>query len=323
MAKGFLVFLENRNGRVKKGSLEALSTARSLADTLGADVKAVVFGEGDAEEKAARCGAGHLHKVVVNPAAESRDLIIGVLASFVQAETPEYVFASATAMGRDVLPGVAARFQTSVIQDVTEIIVSDGGLQIKRPIYAGKAFEVLKPLARPTFVTLRPNVFPLVERPAQPAVAVRNEAAAEDRIRSVTREVREKAAGKVELTEARVIVSGGRGIKGPEHYKLIEDLAEVMGAAAGASRAIVDAGWVDHQHQVGQTGKTVSPTLYIAVGISGAIQHMAGMSSSKYIVAINKDPDAPIFKVANYGIVGDLFKVVPLLTEELRKRAAL
>ncbi len=322
MAKGFLVFLENRNGRVKKGSLEALSAARSLADQTGAEVHAVVFGEGDAEERAAKCGPNHLHKVILVPAVQSRDAVVDVLASFVQGVSPEYVLASATAMGKDVLPGLAARFQASVIMDATEMALADGELRIRRPIYAGKAFEILKPVAKPAFITLRPNVFPVVEKPGQTAVAVRNEAVAEERLKSVIREAREKAAGKVELTEARVIVSGGRGIKEPANYKLIEDLAEVLGAAAGASRAVVDAGWVDHQHQVGQTGKTVSPTLYVAVGISGAIQHLAGMSSSKYIVAINKDPDAPIFKVANYGIVGDLFKIVPLLIEELRKRSA-
>jgi len=172
----------------------------------------------------------------------------------------------------------------------------------------------------PLRVTLRPNVFPAtpVEGVSCETTERVENVSAED-LRTVITDLVESSGGKVELTEAAIIVSGGRGIKEQENFHLIEELAEVLGAAAGASRAIVDSGWVDHQQQVGQTGKTVSPNLYIAVGISGAIQHMAGMSSSKYIVAINKDEDAPIFKVANSGIVGDLFKIVPLLTEELKK----
>jgi electron transfer flavoprotein alpha subunit len=200
-------------------------------------------------------------------------------------------------------------------------LLDDGRLECVRPIYAGKAFARVRFTGSPAMATLRPNVFTLGS-----ADTTRDAPVVEFAPRIAPDAVRAQAAGtassggqSVELTEADVIVSGGRGLKGPENFPLIQELADVLGGAMGASRAAVDAGWVDHQHQVGQTGKTVSPTLYIACGISGAIQHLAGMSSSKYIVAINKDPEAPLFKVADYGIVGDLFAVVPALTREIKK----
>ncbi|MFN7975922.1 MAG: electron transfer flavoprotein subunit alpha/FixB family protein, partial [Acidobacteriota bacterium] len=200
--------------------------------------------------------------------------------------------------------------------------MASGKLQVVRPVYAGKAYATVAFNAPIAMATLRPNVFaadkPDGSRPCE-VVAV---AATLPAPRASVRELVSSGGGAVELTEAEIVVSGGRGLQGPENFALIEKLASVLGAAAGASRAIVDAGWIDHHHQVGQTGKTVSPNLYIAVGISGAIQHLAGMSSSKVIVAVNKDADAPIFKIASYGIVGDLFQVVPPLTEELRKLRA-
>lgn len=314
MANGILVLIENRNGKIKKGSLEALSTASRLGLTTGA----VVFGSCDTAQLA-RYGAARIHQVSLEMNGQPREALIASMEAVIRQADPEYVFASATAMGKDLLPAVASRFGASVAQDVTDIRSEGGDLHFRRPIYAGKAFETVKAARRPAFATLRPNVFEMAEcsgagetcavAPAAPACAGR----------SLLREVREMASGKVELTEAAIVVSGGRGIKAPENYKMVEELASVLDAAAGASRAVVDAGWVDHSHQVGQTGKTVSPTLYVALGISGAIQHMAGMSSSKYIVAVNKDPDAPIFKVANYGIVGDLFTVAPLLIAEIKK----
>lgn len=319
MAQGFLVYVENRNGRIRKGSLETLATARRLADALGRTVDAVIVGDDAAAAQAARFGAHRLFRVAPADVYNSRDGVVELLAELVRQESPAWVVASATAVGKDCLPALAARFERSVIQDATEVVVEGGELLIKRPIYAGKAFEVLKPAGALAFLTLRPNVFPAAEAPAAATVVEHATAVDPARVRTRVAEVRETAGGKVELTEAAIVVSGGRGIKAAEHYPLIEQLAAALGGAAGASRAVVDAGWVAHHHQVGQTGKTVSPTLYIAVGISGAIQHLAGMSSSKYIVAINKDPDAPIFKVADYGIVGDLFQVVPLLIEEVRK----
>jgi electron transfer flavoprotein alpha subunit len=227
---------------------------------------------------------------------------------------PAAVLVPFTAMGKDLSPRVAARVGAGLASDVSGLVVKAGRLQARRAMYSGKAFSAVAWEGEPQFATLRPNVFPLAEPDASRTASIEKgsiDLAARARVTSL------HAAGgsKVELSEAQVIVSGGRGLKGPENFHLVQSLAEAFGAAVGASRAVVDAGWVDHQLQVGQTGKTVSPTLYIACGISGAIQHLAGMSSSKFIVAINKDADAPIFKVANYGIVGDVFQVIPKLTE--------
>jgi electron transfer flavoprotein alpha subunit len=216
---------------------------------------------------------------------------------------------------------LAARLKVGLAQDCTEAGIVDGQLECLRPIYAGKAFARVRLTRVPAMATLRPNVFSL----GAPEVSRRAEVEDfapdldSDKIRVRVTGTQGSAGQKVELTEASVIVSGGRGLKGPENFAIVQDLADAFGGAMGASRAAVDAGWIDHQHQVGQTGKTVSPTLYVACGISGAIQHLAGMSSSKYIVAINKDPEAPIFKLADYGIVGDLFTVVPALAQEVRK----
>jgi len=320
MTIDYLVFIENRNGKIKKGSLEALTTARKLASEAGKKVAAIVFGEDAPIDSIKSYGPNKIYKVKQGDLPMSRDAWIATVEKVIRSDEPEYVFASATAMGRDVFPGVAAKFQCSLTQDITSYESVDRTIIFKRPIYAGKAFETLKPVKKPVFVTLRPNVFQSEEADVSDVeVEEIGIPISADDLKAIIKKIHESAGGKVELTEANIIVSGGRGIKEAENYKLIEELAEVLGAANGASRAVVDAGWVGHQYQVGQTGKTVSPTLYIAVGISGAIPHLAGMSSSKYIVAINKDPDAPIFKVANYGIVGDLFKVVPLLKAELEK----
>jgi electron transfer flavoprotein alpha subunit len=224
-------------------------------------------------------------------------------------------------MGRDFLPRTAAALKVGLAQECTEAALVDGLLECIRPIYAGKALARVRLTMVPAMATLRPNVF----SPAEPDES-RSAEAVEFAPELTPEKVRGQVAGiqagegqKIELTEADVIVSGGRGMKGPENFPIVQELADVLGGALGASRAAVDAGWIDHQHQVGQTGKTVSPTLYVACGISGAIQHLAGMSSSKFIVAVNKDPEAPIFGVADFGIVGDLFEVVPKLTEEVKK----
>jgi len=319
MGNGFLVYIECRDGKIRKGSLEALTTARSLADQLSQTVDAVVVGDDQVVGALKVFGPNRIFRISYDSDIQSRDAWIETLENLIRREEPRYVFATASAMGKDVMPGVSARFNSPVIQEVTEINLDENDLLIKRPIFAGNAFETVKIKTYPSFVTLRPNVFPSSETSGiDSEVIPLQEKIHPDKLKTIIREILQKGGAKVELAEASIVVSGGRGIKEAENYRLIEELAQVLGAAAGASRAVVDAGWIDHQNQVGQTGKTVSPTLYIAVGISGAIQHMAGMSSSKYIVAINKDPDAPIFKAANYGIVGDLFKVVPLLTEQLK-----
>jgi len=322
MAQGILVFIEERQGSVKKASLEALYAAHKLADAMQESVTALCIGAGDASTQLAHYGA---EKIVV----ARHDLLDsyspeGYTATLVQAVQkvhPRIVLGSATAMGRDFLPRAAACLKVGLAQDCTEARIVEGRqLECVRPIYAGKAYARVRPTMTPAMATLRPNVFCLgaadTSRSAATEVFTPELTAA--KIRVSAKGTRVSAGQKIELTEANIIVSGGRGVKGPENFPIIQSLADALGGALGASRAAVDAGWIDHQHQVGQTGKTVSPTLYIACGISGAIQHLAGMSSSKYIVAINKDPEAPIFKLADYGIVGDLFAIVPVLAEEVK-----
>jgi electron transfer flavoprotein alpha subunit len=213
---------------------------------------------------------------------------------------------------------VAAKIGAGLASDCVGLEAKGGRLVARRPMYAGKAYATLEWAGEPQMATLRPNVFPLGQPDASRKAEVAK-GAVDVSSRARVTAIKATTQGKVQLTEAQVIVSGGRGLKGPEHFPLVEALAQAMGAAVGASRAIVDAGWVDHQMQVGQTGKTVSPSLYVACGISGAIQHLAGMSSSKCIVAINKDADAPIFEIADIGLVGDLFTIVPELAEALAK----
>jgi electron transfer flavoprotein alpha subunit len=225
-------------------------------------------------------------------------------------------------MGREVAARAAARAGVALASDCTELKVSaEKKLEARRPIFAGKAFATCLFRREPQIATLRPNVFRLIEGRAVSAPEVVPLGLDFNAQAIGARAVGVQAAKgqKVDLVEAQIIVSGGRGLKGPENFHLVRELADALGAAVGASRAVVDLGWIDHAHQVGQTGKTVSPTLYVACGISGAIQHLAGMSSSKYIVAINKDADANIFKVASYGIVGDVFEVLPALTAEVKR----
>src|SRR5262249_29714538 len=305
------VFIEVRDGQAKKSSLEALSEARRLGQNHG-PVSAVVVGSPsqDAVQKVSGYGPDKIW-IADDPvfASYSAQSYAAALAAAVRQDQSNAVFVSATAMGKEVAARTAAKFQSSVMADVVAI---DWGSQIKarRPVYSGKAYaEVQAQGEHPVFISLRPNVFPASQPDSknQPATAKLEVGLNPAEIKGRVTEVNKAVSDTVELTEAEIIVSGGRGLKGPENFHLISDLAKALGAAQGASRAIVDAGWVDHQLQVGQTGKVVSPTLYIACGISGAIQHLAGMSSSKYIVAINKDPEAPIFKIADYGIVGDVF----------------
>ena len=327
MAQGVLVFMEEREGKVKKTSLEALSAARKLADQLKEPVTAVRVGAGgDASENLAYYGADKILCVQHESLASySTEGFCAAVTDAAKQVGPRFILSTASAMGKDLMPRVAARLGVGLAQDcIAAEIVDDGQLECIRPIYAGKAYARVRLLMSPAMATLRPNVFPLGE-----ADSARNAETATlepdlnaGKIRASVKETKISSGQKVELTEANIIVSGGRGMKGPENFPIIEELADAFGGAMGASRAAVDAGWIDHQHQVGQTGKTVSPTLYVACGISGAIQHLAGMSSSKFIVAINKDPEAPIFNIADYGIVGDLFEVVPALTQAVKSQKA-
>ena len=230
---------------------------------------------------------------------------------------------AATAMGKDVAPRFAARRDVSVLADVMDLRLEGDRLVASRPVYSGKArAEVDCGGAALQIATTRPNVFPAERDEAAPAARVETLDLGEIAPRAHVLRVETSESKELDVAEADVIVSGGRGIKGPENWPLVRDLQQALGAALGASRAVVDAGWIDHQHQVGQTGKVVSPTLYVACGISGAIQHLAGMGTSKVIVALNKDPEAPIFKVATYGIVGDIFQTVPEVAKAVRAAKA-
>jgi electron transfer flavoprotein alpha subunit len=322
MAQGILVFIEEREGKIKKSSLEALSAARKLADTLQESVVALRIGTGEPSVNLAEYGANKIlnvqHALLNSYSTEGYSATVVQAAQQMQ---PRFILGSASSMGRDFLPRVAARLGVGLAQDCIETRIVDGShLECVRPVYAGKAYTKVRLLMTPGMATLRPNVFSLSAADSSRSAETVSFAPelTPGQIRASVKEIHAAKGQKVELTEANIIVSGGRGMKGPENFPLIEQLADAFGGAMGASRAAVDAGWIDHQHQVGQTGKTVSPTLYVACGISGAIQHLAGMSSSKYIVAINKDPEAPIFNVADYGIVGDLFEVVPALTQAVK-----
>jgi electron transfer flavoprotein alpha subunit len=324
MANPILVFAEHKEGRLKKGATEAISEARRLGDTLKAEVIALVIGSNiqDAVKEPAFYGA---NKVLVadNPAFANYITLTYTKAILAAANKikPDVLIFSANLNGKDLAGSVAAGLATSALQDCIALTVSDGKISVRKPIYAGKAIITLQPLKNPVIISLRPKVFPaLVPDQAKTAPIEKVEVTFDGTEQKIkVKEVIKAATKKVELTEADIIVSGGRGMKGPENYKILEELANLLNAAVGASRAAVDAGWRPHEDQVGQTGKTVCPTLYVACGISGAIQHLAGMSSSKCIVAINKDPEAPIFKVANYGVVGDLFEIVPVLANEIKK----
>jgi electron transfer flavoprotein alpha subunit len=312
-----LTFAEAKDGRLRRPSLETVSEARRLAGGLGAKVASVLIGPGGSSlaDELAAYGAERVFvfedATLASYATEAWARAVAQVAAEVK---PSAVLFPFTAVGKDLAPRVAAKLDGGLASDCVRLEVKDGRLTARRPVYAGKAFATVDWPGEPQLASLRPNVFPLGDKdPSRKAEVVKGEVDATSRAKVVS--VAAGSQGKVQLTEAQIIVSGGRGLKGPENFHLVEELAEALGAAVGASRAVVDAGWVDHQLQVGQTGKTVSPTLYVACGISGAIQHLAGMSSSKCIVAVNKDADAPIFKVANYGILGDVFEVLPKLTE--------
>ena len=326
MSEGILVFIEEREGKVKKTSIEALSAARKLADEMKEPVIALCVCSAEPSVNLAHYGADKImcsqHDLLKSYSTEG---YCAAVVQTVQKVQPRFILGAASAMGRDLLPRVAARLGVGLAQDCIEAKVIEGQkLECVRPIYAGKAYARVRLLETPAMATLRPNVFSF-GAPDESRSAEKETLTAElktEQIRASVKDTQISAGQKIELTEANIIVSGGRGMKGPENFPIVEQLADALGGAMGASRSAVDAGWISHQHQVGQTGKTVSPTLYIACGISGAIQHLAGMSSSKYIVAINKDPEAPIFSVADYGIVGDLFEVVPALAKAIKELKA-
>jgi electron transfer flavoprotein alpha subunit len=317
-----LAILEQRGGTLRKVSNEVVTGARRLADALGGEVHALVCAAGPVSgaDAAGRHGADKL--IAATNAAFGQyapEGYVRTIAEHAQAGGYGAVVCAASAQGKDLAPRIAARLGVALAADITDVSVDGGAIVVTRPVYAGKALLKVKVVSKTAVLSLRPNVFTPVERP-RPGI-VEAVAAAGDGGRVVVKGIKAAAAGALDVAEAPIVVSGGRGLKEPANFKLLEELAQAFGgrAAVGASRAVVDAGWRPHGDQVGQTGKTVSPSLYIAVGISGAIQHLAGMRTAKVIVAINKDRDAPIFKIADYGVVGDLFEIVPALTSEIRK----
>jgi electron transfer flavoprotein alpha subunit len=319
----FLVFIEQRDGKIRKASLEALSLARKLS---GGPVAAVIPGKGVTAlaKELGKYGAGTVYVADRDDLAlYSNKGYVGALDAATKKLSPDAVLIAATSMGKDVAPRFAARNDVSVLADVMELRLEADRLVAWRPVYSGKArVEVDCGAAKLQIATTRPNVFAAeadasAGEPSVEALELGDIAPRAKVLRVETPESKE-----LDVSEADIIVSGGRGIKGPEGWPVIRDLQQALGAALGASRAVVDAGWIDHQHQVGQTGKVVSPTLYVACGISGAIQHLAGMGTSKVIVAINKDPEAPIFKVATYGVVGDIFQIVPEFAKAVRAAKA-
>lgn len=327
MAQGVWIVAEQREGELRKISRELVSEGRRLADQLGQPLTALLLGS-NIKEKSSELAKYGADKVMVADderlATYTTDAYTSVIAELAQAHEPAIMLLGASVQGKDLAGRLAAKLGVGVAQDCVEFSVDGGNLVAKRPIYAGKAYATVTYTdSVPQIATARPNVLELNEPDeSRSAEVVDAEFSLDDsQLKTKVVEFRQEAGGKIDLTEAERIVSGGRGMKGPENYNILEELADLIGATVGASRSAVDAGWRPHSDQVGQTGKVVAPNLYIACGISGAIQHLAGMSTSKVIVAINKDPEAPIFQKADYGIVGDLFEVVPALTEQIRKLA--
>ncbi|MCU7494267.1 MAG: electron transfer flavoprotein subunit alpha/FixB family protein [Ignavibacteria bacterium] len=319
MANKILTFLEQRNGILKKSSLETAKEAARLAGELSYEVEAVAIGSNIEDlESLGKYGIG---KVTFfkgeNLANYSSSAYAGIVSNYAQKADADILLFSNSAMGKDLAPLVCVKLNAGILMDCISLEVSSGDIVATRPVFAGKALVEARINSQKKIFTLRPNVFNIGSLGDNKA-AVTVENVENPDLRTKVVEVK-KSEGKMDVAEAEIIVSGGRGLKAPENFRMVEELADTLGAAVGASRAVVDAGWRPHSEQVGQTGKTVSPNLYIAIGISGAIQHLAGMSSSKYIVAINKDKDAPIFGVADYGIAGDIFEVLPALTEEIKK----
>lgn len=326
MSRTIVAVAEEFGGAIRKGSLQAVGEARNTAAKLGAPLR--VLAVGTSKDAAARqlsaIGIAEIEFVQLDEATQRN---AGALAPALQAAIgagERLVFLSMTDLAADMAPRLAARLGAAYVSDATGVFAEPSSLQFERPIYAGKALERVEVTAASAVVTLRANAFPTPEATAAGGAKMLDIAAATPAdLKAIVREIVKKSGlDKVSLTEADIIVSGGIGVGGPEGYAPLQKLCDVLGAALGASRAAVHAGWISPDNQVGQTGKTVSPNLYIACGISGAIQHQAGMRTSRCIVAINKDAAAPIFQIAHYGIVGDVHQVVPALTEEFKKALA-
>ncbi len=317
---GILVILEQRDNTLRDCALETVCAASKLASVSGQPLYAVMVGQSVAGE-AEKLNGLKIQKLYVYEGEDAvnyrNDAYVPTIRGLVEELDPRLVVGSSSSLGKEMCASLAARLDAELAQDRISLDYAEG-IMVQKPMYAGKVIESRKLGNGLQVVSLRPNVFDVTrEGDDKPETEIRQLPALE--LKTVIKDVLQTSQGKIELSEARIVVSGGRGLDGPEPFKMLEELAEAMGGAVGASRAAVDSGWIDHAYQVGQTGRVVTPDVYIACGISGAIQHLAGMRTSKIIVAINKDPDAPIFKIADYGIVGDLFEVVPILVEEVKK----
>lgn len=323
MANGVWVFAQQKNGQISSSAFEALNVGRTLADTSGGALTAALFGHNVKDAAVQLTARGADRAIVADDASLADfadDLYATLLVDWIKTDQPEIVLGSATFYGKALFPRVAAMLNTGLVADAASISSDGGKLTVTKATYGGKGFSEFQfSDQRPIIVTLRPKtVEEAKDSGGTGEVESRGLNGASGQVKVTESE--SGGAGAVNLNEADIIVSGGRGLKAAENYKMVEDLAQVLGAASGASRAIVDAGWVPYAKQVGQTGKTVNPKLYIACGISGAIQHLVGMQSSRVIVAINKDADAPIFKVSSYGIVGDVFEYLPAITKVFKEK---
>jgi electron transfer flavoprotein alpha subunit len=310
------VFTESSKDNVKSVTLEILGKLQGQK----ADVIAIDHLPESAYAELAKAGAENIHVLKgagldkYSPEGYAR-----ALHQFISSKGYEHVFAGSTSVGKDLFPRLSAQFNSGMASEVTNFTLSGGDFAGTRPLFAGKCLAKVQITGpKPHFVTVRPNALGMTEGVTAGAGTKSEQSVDIGTLRATIKEIVKGASEKLDLTEANIIVSGGRAMKEAANFKILDELAEVLGATVGASRAAVDSGYAPHSMQVGQTGKTVAPTLYIACGISGAIQHLAGMRTSKVIVAINTDPDAPIFTKADYGIVGDLFKIVPLLTQEFK-----
>lgn len=314
-----LVFTEYQNGNLKRSSQELLQFAAKT----GKPVVALALGT-QAAQGAAQAGHHGASEIFLSKDAVfdayNPELFTATVAEALQKVGATIILASTSSTGKDLFPRVAAKVNGGVVSDGTEITISGDDIKVKKPLYSAKCVATASFENAPVkIILMRANQLPVVAADSSKSAIVTEHAFAKPNLKTIIKEIVKGTSEKLDLTEANVVISGGRGLKEAGNFKMLNDLAAVLGATVGASRAVVDAGWVGHSMQVGQTGKTVAPSLYIAVGISGAIQHLAGMSGSKVIVAINNDPNAPIFQKATYGIVGDAFEIVPKLTEEFKK----
>ena len=320
MGRKVLVLGEVRDGALRNVSFEAIAAGKTVSE--GGEVVAVLLGDSVSSLASELVSYGADRVVTVeheNLKAYTSDGYAQALMAVIEQESPEGLIFGHTALGKDLSPKIASRLNSGLISDATQIEEAGGNIVFTRPIYSGKAFEKKIVTDGLIFATIRPNNIASLQKDESRTGEVSSLSVDVKDLRTIIKEVVRKATDGVDLSEAKVVVAGGRGVKSVEGFEPLKELADVLGAAVGASRGACDADYCDYSLQIGQTGKVVTPDLYIACGISGAIQHLAGMSNSKVIVAINKDPEANIFKIADYGIVGDLFEVVPMLTEEFKK----